>query len=128
MDLVGKLFGDRFRGVIARHGAEAIMPCSYMVQEGFLNGLGCGDPFFNRLGATVVERTFCSSGANARFILLWGCNVKCSRIFTLLQGVLHICRHGGEHDQGHKHKSTGLRINSQIGLPLFTARENARSA
>jgi hypothetical protein len=52
-----------------------------MVQEGLLNGLGCGDPFFNRLGATVVERTFCSSGANARFILLWGCNVKCSRIF-----------------------------------------------
>jgi anaerobic selenocysteine-containing dehydrogenase len=87
--------GDRFRGVIARHGAQAIMPCSYMGQEGLLNGLGCGDPFFNRLGATIVERTFCSSGANAayhmvlgmspgldpesfvhsRFILLWGCNV-----------------------------------------------------
>jgi len=87
--------GDRFRGVIARHGSQAIMPCSYMGQEGLLNGLGCGDPFFNRLGATVAERTFCSSGVNAayhmvlgmspgldpesfvhsRFILLWGCNV-----------------------------------------------------
>ncbi len=87
--------GDRFRTTIARHGAQAIMPCSYMGHEGLLNGLGCGDAFFNRLGATVAERTFCSSGANAayhmvlgmspgldpesfvhaRFILLWGCNV-----------------------------------------------------
>jgi anaerobic selenocysteine-containing dehydrogenase len=87
--------GDRFGEIIARHGAQAIMPCSYMGHEGLLNGLNCGDPFFNRLGATVTERTFCSSGANAayhmvlgmspgldpesfvhsRFILLWGCNV-----------------------------------------------------
>ena len=87
--------GDRFGEIIARHGAQAIMPCSYMGHEGLLNGLSCGDPFFNRLGATVTERTFCSSGANAayhmvlgmspgldpesfvhsRFILLWGCNV-----------------------------------------------------
>ena len=66
-----------------------------MGQEGLLNGLNCGDAFFNRLGATIAERTFCASGvgaayhmvlgmspgldpesfAHARFILLWGCNV-----------------------------------------------------
>jgi anaerobic selenocysteine-containing dehydrogenase len=87
--------GDRFRAAVARQGAEAIMPCSYLGHEGLLNGLGCGDAFFNRLGATVAERTFCASGVNAayhmvlgmsagldpesfvhaRFILLWGCNV-----------------------------------------------------
>ena len=86
---------DRFRSIIGRHGAQAIMPCSYLGHEGLLNGLGCGDAFFNRLGATVAERTFCASGvasayqmvlgmspgldpesfAHARFILLWGCNV-----------------------------------------------------
>jgi anaerobic selenocysteine-containing dehydrogenase len=87
--------GDRFRATIARYGAQAILPCSYMGHEGLLNGLGCGDAFFNHLGATIAERTFCSSGVNAayhmvlgmspgldpesfvhaRFILLWGCNV-----------------------------------------------------
>jgi anaerobic selenocysteine-containing dehydrogenase len=86
---------NRFRSTIARHGAQAIMPCSYMGQEGLLNGLACGDAFFNCLGATIAERTFCSSGVNAayhmvlgmspgldpesfvhaRFILIWGCNV-----------------------------------------------------
>ncbi len=86
---------DRFRTIIGRHGAQAIMPCSYLGHEGLLNGLGCGDAFFNRLGATIAERTFCASGvasayqmvlgmspgldpesfALARFILLWGCNV-----------------------------------------------------
>jgi len=87
--------GDRFRTTIARYDAQAIMPCSYLGHEGLLNGLACGDAFFNRLGATIAERTFCSSGVNAayhmvlgtspgldpesfvhaRFILLWGCNV-----------------------------------------------------
>jgi anaerobic selenocysteine-containing dehydrogenase len=86
---------QRFQSIIGRHGPQAIMPCSYLGHEGMLNGLGCGDAFFNRLGATVAERTFCASGigaayqmvlgmspgldpesfAHARFILLWGCNV-----------------------------------------------------
>jgi anaerobic selenocysteine-containing dehydrogenase len=56
--------GNRFRATITRNGAQAIMPCSYMGHEGLLNGLGCGDAFFNRVGATIAERTFCSSGEN----------------------------------------------------------------
>jgi len=86
---------DRLQATIGRHGPQAIMPCSYLGQEGMLNGLACGDAFFNRLGATIAERTFCASGAGAahqmvlgmspgldpesfaqaRFIVLWGCNV-----------------------------------------------------
>ncbi|HTO65545.1 MAG TPA: molybdopterin-dependent oxidoreductase [Bradyrhizobium sp.] len=86
---------QRFQAIIGRHGPQAILPCSYLGHEGMLNGLGCGDAFFNRLGATVAERTFCASGigaayqmvlgmspgldpesfAHARLILLWGCNV-----------------------------------------------------
>jgi len=86
---------QRFQAIIGRHGPQAILPCSYLGHEGMLNGLGCGDAFFNRLGATIGERTFCASGigaayqmvlgmspgldpesfAHARFILLWGCNV-----------------------------------------------------
>ena len=43
----------RFRATIAEHGAEAIMPVSYLGTEGILNGLNVGDPFFNKLGATI---------------------------------------------------------------------------
>jgi anaerobic selenocysteine-containing dehydrogenase len=85
----------RFRSVIAEHGAEAIMPVSYLGTQGTLNGLNVGDPFFNRLGATVAERTFCDSGAStayvmglgptagvdpeslvhSRYIVIWACNM-----------------------------------------------------
>ena len=85
---------DGFRGIIDDFGAEAIMPCSYIGQQGFVHGLNSGDALFNRLGATIMERTLCASTANsasvmttgvtggtdplsfvhARFILIWGCN------------------------------------------------------
>ena len=85
----------RFDAIVTGHGAQAILPCSYMGSEGLLNGLNCGDAFFNRLGASVAERTFCNAGAtaayamtlgaspgldpesfaHARLILLWACNV-----------------------------------------------------
>ena len=86
---------DRFNAVVAEHGAEAILPFSYLGSQGLLNGMHCGDPFFNHLGASVGERTFCNSGASkafrmvcgptggldpesfvhARLIILWGINI-----------------------------------------------------
>jgi anaerobic selenocysteine-containing dehydrogenase len=85
----------RFSSAIAEHGAESIMPVSYLGTEGILNGLNVGDPFFNKLGATVAERTYCDSGActaytmtigatagvdpeslvHSRYILIWACNM-----------------------------------------------------
>ncbi|SFO72883.1 Anaerobic selenocysteine-containing dehydrogenase [Geodermatophilus dictyosporus] len=85
----------RFREAIGRHGPETVMPVSYLGTEGVLNGLNVGDPFFNRLGATVTERTYCDSGActaytmtigatagvdpeslvHSRYIVIWACNV-----------------------------------------------------
>jgi anaerobic selenocysteine-containing dehydrogenase len=85
----------RFRDAIATHGAESIMPVSYLGTEGILNGLNVGDPFFNKLGATIAERTYCDSGActayamtigttagvdpeslvHSRYIIIWACNV-----------------------------------------------------
>ena len=85
----------RFRSAIARYGAESIMPVSYLGTEGILNGLNVGDPFFNKLGATITERTYCDSGActaytmtigatagvdpeslvHSRYILIWACNM-----------------------------------------------------
>lgn len=63
---------DRFRAIIASHGAEAILPCSYLGSQGLLNGLHCGDPFFNQLGASIGERTFCNSGASKAFRMVCG--------------------------------------------------------
>ncbi len=86
---------SRFKAIIAEHGAQAILPYSYLGTEGLLNGLNVGDAFFNRLGASISERTFCASGAitgymmtvgptpgtdpeslvHSRYIVIWACNV-----------------------------------------------------
>jgi len=84
----------RWKQIIKEHGATAILPYSYLGTEGILNGLNVGDAFFNKLGATISERTFCDSGActgymmtvgptpgtdpesfvHSRYIILWACN------------------------------------------------------
>jgi anaerobic selenocysteine-containing dehydrogenase len=86
---------SRFKTIIREFGPQAIMPCSYLGTEGILNGLNVGDPFFNKLGATIAERTYCDSGSctayfltigptpgvdpesfvNSRYIIIWACNM-----------------------------------------------------
>ncbi|MGD9526949.1 molybdopterin-containing oxidoreductase family protein [Pseudonocardia sp.] len=85
----------RFRDAIDTHGPETIMPVSYLGTQGMLNGLNVGDPFFNKLGATISERTYCDSGSctaytmtigatagvdpeslvHSRYIVIWACNM-----------------------------------------------------
>jgi anaerobic selenocysteine-containing dehydrogenase len=84
----------RWKSIIATDGAQAILPYSYLGTQGVINGLNVGDPLFNKLGATVSERTFCDSGSctaymmtigptpgvdpesfvHSKYILLWACN------------------------------------------------------
>ena len=84
----------RWRDIITKDGAQAILPYSYLGTQGIINGLNVGDPLFNKLGATVSERTFCDSGSctaymmtightpgvdpesfvHSRYIILWACN------------------------------------------------------
>ncbi|SCY84596.1 molybdopterin-dependent oxidoreductase [Rhizobium sp. NFACC06-2] len=52
----------RWTAIIDEYGSQAIMPCSYLGQQGVLNGISVGDAFFNRLGSTVAEKTFCGVG------------------------------------------------------------------
>jgi anaerobic selenocysteine-containing dehydrogenase len=72
----------------------AIMPYSYLGNMGLVQGINSGDPFFNRLGTTVNEKTFCASGSStawlltvgptggvdpesfvhAKYIVIWACN------------------------------------------------------
>jgi anaerobic selenocysteine-containing dehydrogenase len=85
---------SHFSDVIAKHGAQAILPYNYLGNEGIVQGLTVGDAFFNKLGATVAEKTFCGSGsctawlltvgptngtdpmsfAHSKYIIIWGCN------------------------------------------------------
>ncbi len=89
-----KEISDRWKAIIAKSGPTAILPYSYLGTQGILNGLNVGDPFFNKLGATISERTFCDSGAStaymmtvgptpgtdpesfvhSKYIILWACN------------------------------------------------------
>jgi anaerobic selenocysteine-containing dehydrogenase len=92
-DALSEIAG-KWKTIIADHGAKAILPCSYLGTQGIINGLNVGDPLFNKLGATVAERTFCDSGActaylmtightpgvdpesfvHSKYIILWACN------------------------------------------------------
>jgi anaerobic selenocysteine-containing dehydrogenase len=84
----------RWKDIIARYGSQAIMPYSYLGNEGLVQGLTAGDAFFNKLGSTVNEKTFCASGSStawlltvgptggvdpesfvhSRYIVIWACN------------------------------------------------------
>lgn len=85
---------DRWKAIIAKDGPHAIMPNSYLGNQGLVHGLNGGDAFFNRMGATVCERTFCGEGsctawlltvgptagvdpesfAHSKYIVIWACN------------------------------------------------------
>lgn len=58
--------------IIDQYGAQAIMPHAYLGHQGTLNGLTSGDAFFNRLGSTVAEKTYCESGSSTAWIMTVG--------------------------------------------------------
>ncbi|NOS98491.1 MAG: molybdopterin-dependent oxidoreductase, partial [Methylotenera sp.] len=85
---------DKWQGIIKTDGPRAIMPASYLGNQGLVHGLNGGDAFFNKLGATVCERTFCGEGSctawlltvgptggvdpesfiHSKYIIIWACN------------------------------------------------------
>ena len=89
----------RWKELIARYGAETILPYSYAGTMGAVHR-NCGEGFFHALGASELVRTLCSSGksagwesvmgkscdlspwdvAESDFILLWSTNVPATRI------------------------------------------------
>ncbi|MBD3633589.1 MAG: molybdopterin oxidoreductase family protein [Methylophaga sp.] len=84
----------RWKAIIDEYGPQAIIPYSYLGHQGLVHGLNGGDAFFNKMGATVCERTFCGEGSctawlltvgptagldpesyvHSKFIVIWGCN------------------------------------------------------
>ncbi len=94
------LIAERFKELIARHGPECILPYSYAGTMGLLNYSSMDRRFFNRLGASRLERTICSvSGkmglhftmgttlgidpedmVNSKLIIQWGTNTVSTNV------------------------------------------------
>src|SRR5262249_27877143 len=91
---------ERFRRTIDAHGPQAILPYSYAGNMGLLSYCSMDRRFFNPLGASLLERTICSSAGgaglkatlgkamgfdpeavvHARFIVAWGANIVSSNV------------------------------------------------
>lgn len=85
---------SRWQEISARHGAQSILPYSYAGTLGLVNGAVTGERFWNRMGASQLDRTICGAAAEeavaltvggrlapspqmlplSRLILIWGSN------------------------------------------------------
>ena len=85
----------RLKSIAAEYGPEAVLPYSYAGNMGLLNFAGMDRRFFHRFGASLLDRTICSSAGaagmtealglrystepeqfrHARLILAWGANI-----------------------------------------------------
>lgn len=103
---------DQFKAIIAKWGAEAILPCVY---SGVMSDIqrNCGDAFFNRMGASELVKTLCSSAKGAGYdavvgktgcleptelndsdlYLIWSCNMAATRLQTLVDLQKPVNRH-----------------------------------
>ena len=96
-DALGAI-AEGLRGVIASHGAEAILPYNYAGTMGFVQNESMDRRFAHALGTSLLDRTICASAGgaamqltlgqnlgtdteavgDARFIVLWGTNTLTS--------------------------------------------------
>ncbi|MDA8442733.1 MAG: molybdopterin oxidoreductase family protein [Peptococcaceae bacterium] len=63
---------DNWQQLRARFGAQCILPYSYAGTEGVVNNASMDRRFFNRLGASKLERTICSAAGKAGYNLVYG--------------------------------------------------------
>jgi anaerobic selenocysteine-containing dehydrogenase len=109
-----EVIAGRWRQIIERHGAEAILPYSYAGTMGLIQR-NAGHPFFHRLGASRLERTICSPAKGAGWkavmgatpaphpdtvmqsdlVILWGINAAATSIH-FLHGVREAKKRGAK--------------------------------
>jgi anaerobic selenocysteine-containing dehydrogenase len=105
---------QRWRGIMAEFGAQAILPYSYAGTMGLVQR-NAGHPFFHRLGASRLDRTICSPAKGAGWqavmgktptpkpqaagksdlLILWGINAAATSIH-FLNLVREVKQAGGE--------------------------------
>jgi anaerobic selenocysteine-containing dehydrogenase len=69
-----ELVAGRWKQLVARHGAEAILPYSYAGTMGLVQR-NAGHAFFHRLGASRLDRTICSPAKSAGWKAVMGDSV-----------------------------------------------------
>ncbi len=65
----------RLKAIVAKSGPEAIVPYSYAGTMGMVQGEGMAARFWNRLGASRLDRTICSSAGGAGLMKAYGMKV-----------------------------------------------------
>src|SRR5712692_9599590 len=63
---------SRWHDIIAQHGAQCILPYSYAGTLGLVNNAVANSRFWNRLGASQLERTICGAAAEEAVMLTIG--------------------------------------------------------
>src|SRR5215813_3878862 len=107
------LIADRWQSLIATHGRECLLPVTYAGTMGLIQR-NAQEPLMHRLGATLLDRTICTSAQNAGWeqvmgktpgsdpevavhsdlLFLWGINALATNIHFLTQ-VKGVRRNGG---------------------------------
>ncbi len=97
-----EIISSTWKTLIKAYGAPSILPYSYAGVEHLIQNK-CGEAFFNRLGASELDRTICSKAKTAGFtqmygstpgifvndivhsdfIIVWGSNLKATWIHAL---------------------------------------------
>ena len=93
----------KWKTILAETGPEAILPYSYAGTMGVVSMTACEGRFWNRLGASRLLRTICSSAAeagysyvygwaggmdaedfaNSKFIIAWGTNLSSTNVHQM---------------------------------------------
>ena len=112
---------------IANENPQSILPYSYAGTMGFLQGGSMDRRFFHRLGASLLDRTICSTagmygmrytvggsvGTNpetvdqAKYILIWGSNVITSNIHLWIHAEGTLTRREDRHHRPTPHANCG---------------------
>src|SRR5216683_7404449 len=67
---------EHWRDIIARHGAQCILPYSYAGTLGLVNNSVTNTRFWNRLGACRLERAICGAAAEEAIMLTLGARLS----------------------------------------------------
>ena len=63
---------SRWKKLISQYGSESIMPYSYGGTEGIVNKSSMDRRLFNKIGATAIDRTICSTAGSLGYQLAYG--------------------------------------------------------
>lgn len=108
------IISNKWKEIIDQYGAEAILPYSYGGNEHTIQNKS-GEAFFNKLGASNLERTICSKAKGVGYkqilgdtqgkdpsimeqsdlIIIWGCNAAATYIHAY-QNIIQAKKNGAK--------------------------------